>query len=155
MESFHWDAHFETGLAEGDRQHHILVNLINRFGDLLTRVDPVSLDTLEEVQGELTAYSQYHFKEEEDLMRRAAIDARHFARHEQVHHGFLQEVTRLGQTVLQHNAAPNPCSSSWSTGLPAIFSVPTNSWHGNCAPSREECRRKTPTSKKGPSTRES
>ncbi len=108
MESFHWDTHFETGLAEVDQQHHFLVDLINRFGNLLTQVAPVSRGTLEEVLTELAAYSQYHFTEEEGLMRRAGIDARHFDQHLRVHGSFLQEVTRLGQTVLQRSEAAEP-----------------------------------------------
>jgi len=108
MESFHWDAHFETGLAEVDQQHHYLVDLINRFGDLLTQVATVSPGALEEVLNELAAYSQYHFKEEEGLMQRAGIDARHFDQHQLVHDSFLQEVTRLGQTVLQRSEAAEP-----------------------------------------------
>jgi hemerythrin len=108
MESFHWDSHFETGLAEVDQQHHFLVDLINRFGDLLTQVAPVSRGALEQVLNELAAYSQYHFKDEQGLMQRAGIDARHFARHLQVHDSFLQEVTRLGQTVLQRSEAAEP-----------------------------------------------
>lgn len=108
MESFHWDTHFETGLAEVDQQHRFLVDLINRFGDLLTQLAPVSGDTLEGVLTELAAYSQYHFREEEGLMQRAGIDARHFDQHLQVHAGFLQEVTRLGQTVLGRSESAEP-----------------------------------------------
>jgi len=36
VESFHWGKQFENGLTEVDRQHHFLVDLINRFGDLRT-----------------------------------------------------------------------------------------------------------------------
>lgn len=41
-------------------------------------------------------------------MRRAGIDARHFDQYLQVHGSFLQEVTRLGQTVLQRSDAAEP-----------------------------------------------
>jgi hemerythrin len=108
VESFHWDAHFETGLADVDQQHRFLVGLINRFGDLLTQTAHVSRDALEAVLKELAAYSQYHFREEEGLMRRSGIDSRHLARHLRVHEDFLQEVTQLGQAVLQHNDAAEP-----------------------------------------------
>lgn len=103
VKSFRWDAHFETGLADVDQQHQYLVDLINHFGELLTQTAHVSQDSLEAVLKELTAYSQYHFSEEHDLMRRAGIDARHFEMHLQVHENFLQEVTRLGQAVLQNS----------------------------------------------------
>lgn len=108
MKSFFWDTHFETGLAEVDEQHRFLVDLINRFGDLLTQTAGVSQDTLKEVLTELAAYSQYHFREEEGLMRQSGIDPRHFDKHLEVHGNFLQEVTRLGQAVLQHYDAAEP-----------------------------------------------
>lgn len=99
MESFHWGKQFETGLTEVDRQHHFLVDLINRFGDLLTKIAQVSLGDLETVLDELAAYAHYHFEEEESLMRRVGVDSRHFEQHLQIHHDFLREVTRMREAV--------------------------------------------------------
>lgn len=99
MESFHWDKQFETGLTEVDRQHHFLVDLINRLGDLLTQIAQVSLSDLEAVLNELAAYAHYHFEEEEGLMRRVGLDSRFFDQHLQFHRDFLQEVTRMRATV--------------------------------------------------------
>jgi hemerythrin len=64
MESFHWDKHFETGLETVDYQHHTLVDLINRIGELLTQADNVPFEDIEAVFIELIAYTQYHFHEE-------------------------------------------------------------------------------------------
>lgn len=108
MKSFHWDTHFETGLTDVDAQHQFLVDLINHFGDLLTQTAHLGQDTLQEVLQELAAYSQYHFREEEGLMRRSGIDGRHLESHLQVHERFLEEVTRLRQAVLLQNDAAEP-----------------------------------------------
>ena len=93
MESFHWDRHFETGLENVDQQHHVLVDLINRFGEMLTRLDQVGLDDIEALFKELAAYARYHFTEEEELMQQAGLDSRHVQAHKRVHDDFLAEVT--------------------------------------------------------------
>ena len=78
MESFHWDKHFETGLAEVDKQHRHLVDVINRFGDLLSQLEGVSFKDIETVFNELAEYAQYHFKEEESMMSQVGLDARYW-----------------------------------------------------------------------------
>lgn len=95
MESFAWGEYFITGLTEVDRQHHHLVDVINRYGDLLMRPDGALAADTEAVFGELAAYADYHFREEEQLMERRQIDPRHIARHRQEHASFLQDVTRM------------------------------------------------------------
>ncbi len=99
MESFHWDKHFETGLEEVDRQHHHLVDVINRFGDLLTQLEGISFSDIETVFNELAAYAQYHFQEEEGLMSAVGVDSRHVDHHVQEHTKFLQEVMRMHTRV--------------------------------------------------------
>ncbi|MBI3094898.1 MAG: diguanylate cyclase [Rhodocyclales bacterium] len=95
MESFAWGDYFVTGLAEVDRQHHHLVDVINRYGELLMRREGALAADTEVVFGELAAYADYHFREEEQLMERGRIDPRHVARHRQEHASFLQDVTRM------------------------------------------------------------
>jgi len=103
MESFHWDKHFETGLDEVDKQHHHLVDVINRFGDLLTQLQGVTFDDIETVFKELADYAQYHFREEEGLMTAAAMDPRHVKYHIKEHNNFLQEVTLMHARVSPDN----------------------------------------------------
>ncbi len=103
MESFHWDEHFVTGLAEVDKQHHHLVDVINQFGELLMQSEGVAFDDIERVFGELAAYAKYHFTEEESLMVQAGIDLRHLEHHRQEHARFLQEVTQLHAGVSPEN----------------------------------------------------
>ena len=94
MESFHWDRHFETGLEAVDSQHHALVDLINRFGELITQSDVASAD-IEGLFVELTRYAGQHFREEEDMMVTVGIDRRHVDRHMQQHSQFLREVMQM------------------------------------------------------------
>jgi hemerythrin len=103
MESFHWDQHFVTGLDKVDEQHHHLVDVINRFGELLTRPEDVAFEDIEKVFEELAAYAQYHFREEESLMNETGVDPRHQVHHRQEHVNFLQEVTQMHSTFAPEN----------------------------------------------------
>ena len=103
MESFRWDKYFETGLTEVDKQHHHLVDVINQFGELLKQSEGVSFDDIEKVFGELSAYAQYHFAEEEALMNQVEIDERHFSHHHQQHVRFLQDVIQMHDDVSPGN----------------------------------------------------
>lgn len=103
MDSFQWDEHYVTGLVEVDKQHHHLVDVINRFGDLLTQAEGVAFEDVEKVFGELAAYAQYHFAEEELLMDKTGIDPRHLEHHRFEHVSFLQEVTNMHAGILPGN----------------------------------------------------
>lgn len=103
MESFHWDKHFVTGLAEVDDQHHVLVDLINRFGELLSQLEGASFSDIETLFNELNEYAQYHFKEEEGMMSVVGLDARFLAHHIQLHVNFLQELMRMRDGVSPQN----------------------------------------------------
>ncbi|MBL0211573.1 MAG: bacteriohemerythrin [Holophagaceae bacterium] len=103
MESFRWDKHFITGLEEVDKQHHHLVDVINQFGELLMRSEGVTFTEIERVFGELAAYAQYHFSEEEMLMANAGIDPRHLEHHRHEHANFLHEVTQMHAGVSPEN----------------------------------------------------
>ncbi|MBL0311739.1 MAG: diguanylate cyclase [Holophagaceae bacterium] len=103
MESFHWDKHFVTGLVDVDKQHHHLVDVINQFGELLMQSEGVAFADIERVFGELAAYAQYHFSEEETLMDEAGIDPRHLEHHRHEHTHFLHEVTQMHAGVSPEN----------------------------------------------------
>lgn len=112
MEQFAWDAYFETGLPEVDFRHHGLVDLINRFGELLLRPQDVQADEVSQVLGELASYAHLHFTEEEQLMVRCGVDARHIDAHSVKHADFLREV--------RHQRS----------GLPELSSAATSRLHG-------------------------
>lgn len=102
MESFQWDAHFETGLGEIDQQHQHLVDLINSFGEQLLE-NRSSAKDLENIYQQLAEYSVYHFKAEEQLMARYKLDHRHVDGHVQAHARFLDEVTNIYANLAEND----------------------------------------------------
>ena len=92
MEQFVWDSFFETGLADVDLRHHGLVDLINRFGDLVLRPQNVEAGEVTQVLSDLAGYAHLHFTEEEQLMVRSGPDPRHIQAHIVKHADFLREV---------------------------------------------------------------
>jgi len=94
MVSFHWNKKFETGIWSVDAQHRRLVDVINRFGELLVRDEP-GPDQIQDVFAQLTSYAEYHFREEERLMSAGEIDPRHFEAHIAQHRSFLDDVGRM------------------------------------------------------------
>jgi hemerythrin len=105
LESFHWDRHFETGLEIVDEQHHALVDLINRFGELLTQADSAAAGEISTLLDQLASYAQYHFQDEEGLMLRARLDPRHIGEHQRIHTRFLHEVTQMQRGVAERHEA--------------------------------------------------
>jgi hemerythrin len=98
MESFHWDKNFETGLADVDSQHHTLVNIINDFSDRVAE-NTLALSDLKAIFKELFHYTEYHFKEEEQMMEEIHIDPRHLSFHIREHERFLDEIVRMDQAL--------------------------------------------------------
>ena len=108
-ESFQWDECFVTGLTEIDEQHHHLVNVINHFGKLVRENDKLLLDEIEKVFKDLTDYSEYHFKEEESLMKKASIYEHHYKHHCREHLNFLREIQQIKKSL--SNSNPNSAKS--------------------------------------------
>lgn len=99
MEQFVWDAFFETGLADVDLRHHGLVDLINRFGELLLQSQGVQAGEVTQVLDDLAAYARLHFTEEEQLMDSSGVDSRHVHAHALKHAEFLAEVQRQSASL--------------------------------------------------------
>lgn len=98
MKSFQWSPDYLTGLKDVDDQHYVLVELINQFGELLLD-NELRTDDIEILLKDLTAYAQYHFEEEESMMRSLGIDASYFAFHKQQHETFIQQVLHMTEEV--------------------------------------------------------
>ena len=94
MEAFHWDTHFVTGLPDVDKQHHHLVDIINKFGNLLAEND-VQMQDVDSLFGELTDYAVCHFQDEEKLMAEVKVDGRHLDHHIPAHEGFASDLASL------------------------------------------------------------
>ena len=94
MTTFQWSSSFVTNLSTVDEQHHRLVDLINTLGDHLQR-DEIDESGLHALFRELIDYADYHFSEEESMMRANGLDARHIERHADSHRRFLHDIELL------------------------------------------------------------
>lgn len=101
MESFHWSSHFETGLEMVDQQHRGLVDLINRFGELLVRAEGASPAEVDALFNQLAAYAQYHFEEEEQLMCQGELDPGYIKQHKKLHADFVRDLTSMHQRATE------------------------------------------------------
>jgi hemerythrin-like metal-binding protein len=63
-----WNDELETGVAEIDEQHRILVNSINETNVRLNTTQ-VNAAVLEKITQDLLSYALYHFETEEELMQ--------------------------------------------------------------------------------------
>lgn len=70
MASIEWQPAFETGLKPVDSQHRRMVDMINRLDSLSSNNDTDNYDAVGEILSSLTAYTHYHFEEEEALMEK-------------------------------------------------------------------------------------
>ncbi|QOY52171.1 bacteriohemerythrin [Candidatus Sulfurimonas baltica] len=104
MESFHWDKYYLTDMKMIDEQHKKLVDIINEYGSLLSD-DKLNTVSLERVFKELFDYTLYHFDEEEQLMRTMNVDERHISSHIKNHRYFLDEITRMHESLLTDSLA--------------------------------------------------
>ena len=103
MQAFQWDPCFATGLADVDEQHQRLVDLINRFGELVMREEAASTMELEFVFAELAQYTQYHFSEEEALMAASGLTPQYVENHRGKHRQFIAELTLLYKGITANN----------------------------------------------------
>jgi diguanylate cyclase (GGDEF)-like protein/hemerythrin-like metal-binding protein len=94
--SFVWNQQYETGLHDVDEQHHGLVDIINEFGDLLTK-NVFKPDDFAVAIEKLQAYAQNHFQDEEALMHERHIDHRHIEKQQREHKGFLSTVNAMSK----------------------------------------------------------
>lgn len=92
-----WTPQLAVGLPEIDDEHRRLIDLINDVGRLHQR-----LATVDELRGalrELRAYAVYHFRTEELLMQRHAIDANFRRAHLAAHAGFVVRLDEFDALV--------------------------------------------------------
>ncbi|UTZ21574.1 GGDEF domain-containing protein [Vibrio campbellii] len=94
MNSFRWDTYFETGIEQVDEQHQYLVGFINKYGELLAQ-NSISLTDIQVALFDLSRYAEFHFKEEENLMREVGIYPEHLQKHIQVHRAFISDIISM------------------------------------------------------------
>jgi len=87
---FIWNDSYNTGIDEVDRQHRVLVDVINKLDDATAQGRDAA--AVAPLLGELAAYAQYHFTTEEELMLAAGAAAKHFRQHKAEHEAFAAKV---------------------------------------------------------------
>ncbi|WP_050932383.1 GGDEF domain-containing protein [Vibrio harveyi] len=102
MNSFRWDTYFETGIEEVDEQHQYLVGFINKYGELLAQ-NSITLTDIQVALFELSRYAEFHFKEEENLMREVEIHPEHLEKHIQVHRAFMSDIISMQSFISDAN----------------------------------------------------
>ena len=108
MEAFVWDQRFVTGIAIVDEQHRRLVDILNRLGDVMLSGDALSEGKMQLLFLELSGYAREHFRDEEQLMREAGLDARHTELHTLHHHQFVEQLAAMWRT---RSAMKNPAET--------------------------------------------
>ncbi|PKN57452.1 MAG: GGDEF domain-containing protein [Betaproteobacteria bacterium HGW-Betaproteobacteria-17] len=105
MGSFVWSQQFVTGIQAVDDQHRHLVELINRYGELVTENRLAPADQQQALSA-LAAYADYHFREEDALMAEWGLDPRHLVSHRREHGAFLRDVALIaGRTLAEDGTA--------------------------------------------------
>jgi len=105
MDAFTWNSCFITGLSEVDTQHRGLVDLINRFGEVISQDGGATSAEIERVFSELADYAVFHFAEEEAMMDAMQLHPPYVNQHRLSHAKFLEEVKGLHPQVDGGNAA--------------------------------------------------
>lgn len=105
MAAFVWQQRFVTGIDIVDEQHHRLVDITNRLGDVMLAGDAMSEGTMQLLFMELSSYAREHFHDEEALMREAGIDPRHIELHTTHHHQFVEQLAVMWRS---RGAMKNP-----------------------------------------------
>lgn len=93
FEIFPWNPQLETGLAEIDAQHRVLVRLLNQLAQ--AHVQGGSAEQVRAVLAELARYTQYHFSTEEGIWRSALAGDAWFEAHVAAHKGFIAHIEAL------------------------------------------------------------
>lgn len=99
MQLFQWDQTFATGSTVVDGQHQYLIEIINQFGELITR-NASGTREIEKVCSQLMEYTNYHFSEEERLMETTGLDQRHIIQHCQQHKDLINEISPLQKSLV-------------------------------------------------------
>jgi diguanylate cyclase (GGDEF)-like protein/hemerythrin-like metal-binding protein len=92
FEVFPWNDNFDTGHALIDKQHRILIDLLNQLAGTLVKNE---FSVVNEAFDALTDYANLHFDEEEAIWSEYFGDDSWFSSHQLSHASFLPKVIEL------------------------------------------------------------
>ncbi|MBQ9495774.1 MAG: hemerythrin family protein [Treponema sp.] len=91
VEKIEWDDAYLLGVPEIDTQHKSLIAIANELYDIAAGISGEYEKDMAHVLKELTAYTEYHFSEEEEFMERYGYPS--CSMHKIAHEAFVSEVT--------------------------------------------------------------
>lgn len=94
IEYFQWNELFETGLPSVDKEHRVLVDVINDFGNHLSE-NTIDQDFIQRSINGLAEYAHNHFDNEKQIMSEKRVDKRHVSRHLEQHSDFFRQVSTI------------------------------------------------------------
>ena len=77
---------------------------INHYGNLLSE-NTISIEDISIALLDLTSYAEFHFKEEESLMRARNLYRSHIEEHIKVHRVFMQDIYSMQAFILEEDQA--------------------------------------------------
>lgn len=86
-----WKSDYSVGVEQLDAQHRKLFEYFNELEGAMRKGR--GREVIAQVLANLASYTREHFRQEEDLMRRAAFPG--LERHRQVHEAFVARVQEL------------------------------------------------------------
>jgi len=111
-----WSPIFETGLAQVDRQHHALVDLVNQAAPHLALDDAAARRAVGQLLDNLTQYAVIHFRDEERLMAEHGLAPGYLAHHQHTHQAFVDEVALMRRDYLAQTGAVTAAPQSRVSG---------------------------------------
>ncbi|NCP39285.1 MAG: bacteriohemerythrin [Rhodoferax sp.] len=92
-ELFPWNPLMETGIAEVDAQHRVLVGMLNRLAD--QHVHGANEQDVTTVLAELANYADYHFRTEEAVWQADLAGDTWLEEHARIHQKFFAHIAKL------------------------------------------------------------
>lgn len=96
FEIFPWNRNFETGLEEIDKQHRVLVDILNRLAEHFA-IEGAELNC-SVILDELLAYTAFHFECEETIWNNALGDCDMARNHHDCHQMFFAQIQEHRQS---------------------------------------------------------
>lgn len=96
MALIQWDESIEIGLKKFDDHHKQLIDIINKLDDALQ--DSNRHSTLGQILRELSDYTLFHFRAEEEFMRSIRYEG--FAEHVRQHQNLIKELDQHIESFL-------------------------------------------------------
>lgn len=98
-----WNDYLVTGIDIVDRQHRGLVDMLNQAAPVLAQASGDSLADAGPLLDALVNYAVVHFRTEEEIMDRLAMDARAVEHHRQSHQKFGEQVAAMARDYMAGN----------------------------------------------------